>query len=269
MELTLDAPVGAILGEDESQQDAQVTWLDTGRVHLLLTQRLRVGSEWPLNLSHDTSPVLLRARVLAVRVRTHLKEGPRVLHLCSLLLPPEGHEGLETLLRQINPELAPPERPGPPQQSTAPRREKKSRSSRRRLPPQRRLSRHIPKLQQDDDAAASTPAPQRPATRSRGLSTAELVHPEFTPGEPPVLVASIPSLVLFDRCCRWGPGWLQLTLSDLDEVPRDQDVALELILPNSAQVHIVVHVARRSRGRMILEARELSRAALRTIEELV
>ena len=272
MELALDAPLAAVLGEADARQEGQVTWLDTGRVHVLLRQRLRVGSQWPLELSSPTGPVTVELRVLAVRVRTQIKEGPRVLHLCSLLLPPSGHEGLEALLRQVNPDVAPPGRPRPTEPSPSRAESKTRKSSRRRLPPQRRLSRTIPRAQQDTDSSptvSGTGAPKEAKSRSRGLSTAELIRPEYSPGEPPVLVASIPYVDLFDRCCRWGSGWLQLTLCDVEEVPTRQDLDLKLVLPSGTQIHTRVRIARRSRGRMILESRELSRSAWRAIDELV
>ena len=132
----------------------------------------------------------------------------------------------------------------------------------------RRLSSHIPRAGSASDSPTERPAP-RPEPRDdgkRGLRTAELVRPEFHHGDPPVVVATFASTDLFRRSTRSGAGWLQLTLADLDEIPDDQDLSLELILPTGVQVHAIIQVARRGRGRMILESRQLSRGALEAIQ---
>jgi hypothetical protein len=348
MDLVMDAPLGASLGDGDDTQPARVIWLDTGRAHILLKRRLRVGSEWPLHLPHEAGDFPLGARVLAVRVRPEIKEGPRVLHLCSLIIPSESHLGLEALLRAVNPTAAPPERKPPPvpepaeeapeededdwdfdelapdpepkpepEHNTEPpqeqarkvntgapleesrrdttrarqreegraERERKRegsrskartgdvpRSTRRRLPPQRRLSSHIPR---SGDGTAKPVASTKPRTDEhrtetredgkRGLRTAELVRPEFHHGDPPVIVATFGSTDLFCRSTRTGEGWLQLTLTDVEDVPGEQDLSLELILPTGVQVHVIIQVARRGRGRMILETRQLSQGAQESI----
>jgi len=363
MDLALGAPLAAALGAGEDVFDARVVWLNTCRAHALTTRRLRVGSEWPLTLRDPSGALALQVRVLAVRVRTEIKEGPRVLHLCSVDLPAGGHPGLEALLRIINPSVAPPERtstmpseadqseepesnwsmeleddsasesmaesmsesasaevgrvpepvaptppweadPTPPaveqarkidsgallegsrqdkerarkreearderRQRRARRKERAAsvpRRSRRRLPPQRRLSNHIPR-NADQAAEADRPRPSfntEPSAPKKGLRVAELVKPEFHHGDPPIVVATFASTELFRRSTRSGSGWLQLTLADREDIPDQQEMALELILPTGVQVHTLVQVARRGRGRMILEARDLSPAAADSI----
>ncbi len=306
MDLKMDTPLRAVLSASDEAVDASLVWLDIGRAHALASRRLRVGSEWSLTVTEGGHDTTLPVRILAVRVRTEIKQGPRVLHLCSLAVPPEDLGLLEALLRRVNPTVAPPERPTAPdppepQQVESARkldtgaileetraeterarrrqeerqrrqeerqrvREKARRSSnphrsRRRLPPQRRLSSHIPKNAVGTENQRERPVFESRNTGRKGVRTAELIRPEFHHGDPPVVVATFASTDLFRRSTRSGTGWIQVTLADLDEVPDGQDMALELILPTGTQVHTVVQVARRGRGRMILESRELSKGA--------
>ena len=369
MDLAMAAPLAARVGTEDDAHDAQVVWLDTGRAHALLARRLPIGSTLPLTLAHDIDTTGLQVRVLAVRVRPEIKSGPRVLHLCSLVIPPEGPGALEALLRAVNPTVAPPpaaepapvpepaaqddgesqpdwdfddepepadpawdfddqpapepepalppepgepawdlevdsssvsdsepepepERPSPPTRrrerlreadtgtEPSPRHRRSNRrpapppprSNPRRLPPQRRLSNHIPRATpgapRDEPPPTRPSRPQREDPSKKGLRTAELVRAEFHHGNPPMVIVAFTSTDLWRRSTRSGEGWFQLTLADLEEVPEQQDMSLEMTLPTGVNVQARVQVARRGRGRMILEARSLSESTQEALRRI-
>jgi len=250
-----------------SRHWGEAVWIEPGRVHVLLHKRLPRDVECRLRLCGPDRPVKLFAKVLVVEATPCEGTGPSILHLCAVEVPPPAIREFDSLLRRVNPGTAPLQLPNEPvatpRRPARPEPPPQARPAKPRLTPQRRRPARVPKVVQPSNRGAviRERRPPRRAGTAVGLRVEELVQAQVEDDRGRQLVARFDCPALWRRSARLGQDWLQLVVADSLDAPVGELLALTLVLPTGRACFLQVRLARRSRGRIILEASGLSEAS--------
>ncbi len=160
LELQMQQSVTAGLILDGARHWGRAVWLEPGKVHLMLHDRLPNGRRGRLKLEVPGQTVYVVATILVTRVCGDVGSSPRFVHLCLLDVPEIAHTDFECLLGRVNPGAIPELRRtrstkrAPSEPLVFP----KTRRRCARLPPPRRAPDKVPRI-------------PKPATGTWGSST--------------------------------------------------------------------------------------------------
>ncbi len=258
--LQLAHEVRALVRVQGTQLHGRALWLEHESAHLLLNERLRPGSEFALTLLFGVQRVNLLATVLISRMQPQADGPDQALHMCTLTLPPRTSKAFKALLEVVNPRSG---GAGDIELSVS------SATTRRRIP--KPAARHVPSTRARRRLPPRKPPPQaipkgfeperrnkRRPTSQAGLRRQELAHVTVTAGPPPELFVRFWDQEHFLRSAQASYGRLQVVLADTFQTPVGTWLALHLSLPTGATVSLQARIAHRGRGRVVLEAQQLS-----------
>lgn len=263
LRLQMTEPVACELRAEGLRHHGHAVWLENGKAHLVLPERLHPGHESLLSLHHGPIRVNLLATVLLHRVLPDTEGQRQILHVCSLVTPQGASRGFQALLERVNPRTA---ELDPLSISAATHRGRRrpriptpapSTRARPRLPAARPIPQNIPRP--GPDAQAERRGHPRPE-HQRGLQSHELARVRHWPGPPPRLEVCFQDTEHWHRSSRWSHGWLRLVLADTFEAPDGVALNVTLVLPTGASCRFQARVIRQGRERILLEATCLSPA---------
>jgi len=243
------------------QYPGEAVWLEPVQVHVRLEAMLPCGIDCRVVIAGPDQRLALPARVSSIEPRGDAPGGPALVHHCTIDVPPSMRSGFARLLRQVNPRSTPLERIWEltaPKPIPAPDLGDRSAD----LEPS-----HSPPARSEGSKVAARSVTEAPARRRerrrrtrriKGLRTEELVPAIRKPGTLDEAIVRFDSVDLWRRSARVGKDWLQLVLADSLGTPVNERVGLTLVLPSGRACFVTARLARRSRGRIILEAGGLS-----------
>jgi hypothetical protein len=268
MHWRMSEPVAAEIREQGRQHWGQAIWLDPGKAHLMLAEKLPPGREFGLCLTFGGDRLSLLATVLSVREVTDCPHTTQVLHICRLETPDTSMRSFEALLTRVNPSVVIND---PPSTVSATHRRHRKRESlpamprptartRPRLPPPRLPPQNIPRTGPSDKTTLRERRTRARKQERRGLTTNELARVRLVPGMRTRLEVTFLDKEQWLRSARWSGGSLQLVLTDNFGAVLDTVFDLRIELPFGGLCYVDARVARIGRDCVLLEARSLTQA---------